>query len=442
VQPGSPPEAADAERALIGAILVQSNVYGSLDLTPQEFFNSAHIAAYEAIGALAARRHPIEPVAVADQLQAQGDAGRFAGVEGGAGSYLLRLSMDAPVQAIANAKFYAAKIRRASQLRKLIALFAGLQSRAYLDGVEPGDLIGDARREMAELELAGDNAGPVRVGDKIGDVLADIGDRAGNPDRHSVLTGISAFDDDIGGLRPERLVVVAARPGIGKTAFAGTVARNAAKRGVPALVFSLEMSFAEMTERFIGAEARVDVNALGRGRVTLDEWRRINGGSLRRLTDSPLYVDDRPQTMNRIASVSRVWRAQHSNGMALIVIDYLGLVRPQGRNESRTLEVGRMTWQAKMLAKELKVPVMLVSQLNRAVEDGAPPRLENLRDSGEIEQHADVVIFPHRTGNLAESGPADIVVAKYRGGKMGMVPCQWVGEYTTFEDGTNDGRFE
>lgn len=430
----TPPAAPEAEAALIGGVLMDGRVFGTLDLTPPEFFTPSHVCVWEAFGELSKRRHPIEPISVADQIKAMGEASRFGDSEGGAHGYLLKLAYDSPPTAIANAKFYAKRVRSTSQLRRLIAIGASLQSRAYADGTDPTQLIGEVRADMAEVELIGDTGGPVRVGDKLGDVLADVGDRAGNPSRHSVQTGIERFDLDIGGLRPDRLIVVAARPGIGKTAFAGTVARHAAISEVPSLVFSLEMSFGEMTERFIGGQARVDVDHLGRGLVTPDEARRLHSGVLKPLQDAPLYVDDRPQTISRIASVARVWRAHHPKGLALIVIDYLGLIRAK-KAESRSLEVGQMAWGAKMLAKELHVPVILVSQLNRAIEDGSPPELRNLRDSGEIEQHADQVIFPHRTGNLGESGPADIVVAKNRGGRIGVVPCWWLGEYTTFQDG-------
>jgi replicative DNA helicase len=233
-------------------------------------------------------------------------------------------------------------------------------------------------------------------------------------------------------LRPGQLVVVAARPGIGKTALAGCTALRAAKRGVPVLVFSLEMAFAELAERFLGAQSRMSVETIGRG-VSGAAMRELFAAS-RDLSALPLWVDDRILNAGQIASAARSWRVRNQGKRALVVVDYLGLIKPQGRSETRALEVGRMAWAAKMLAKDLACPLILVAQLNRGNEkEGRKPVLSDLRDSGEIEQHADVVIFPNREPPLEDSGEADLIVAKNRGGKTGKVSCYWNAPLMVFE---------
>jgi replicative DNA helicase len=265
---------------------------------------------------------------------------------------------------------------------------------------DPAEVLSDARRLMADLE-GRTMGGPVKLGEGLGRVLDDIEARTRGQDESSTVgLGIASYDALIGPLRPGQLVVVAARPGIGKTALAGCTALRAAKRGVPVLVFSLEMAFAELAERFLGAQARMPVETIGRG-VSGLAMRELFAAS-RDLGSLPLWVDDRILNVGQIASTARSWRVRNQGRRALLVIDYLGLIKPQGRSETRALEVGRMAWAAKMLAKDLACPVMLVAQLNRGNEkEGRKPVLSDLRDSGEIEQHADVVIFPNREPPLA-----------------------------------------
>ncbi len=424
-----PTQNQDAERTVLGCMLLSDEAIAECtDLRPDDFAVPAYRATFEAIRELTDQRKPADPITVGDVMATKGQGGHLRLM----GESLLGIADG--VSSWRNVGHFVEIVARDGATRRLISLAAELGERA-LGGTDLRELLNHARAGLAELET-GKSGGPVRMGDGVMGALDMIGERSKDPDGYAVGTGIREFDQKIGGFRAQNLVVVAARPGIGKTAFAGTIARRAAvARGIPTLVFSLEMSFQELTERFIGAEARFPVERLTRGNISRPEFSALML-KLADLRNAPLWIDQRVLTIAQIETTARRWRAQQKTRQALIVIDYLGLVKPSDRRaENRTLEVGRMAWAAKMMAKDLDCPVMLVSQLNRASADGdAEPELHNLRDSGEIEQHADTVIFPHRSKPLDQSGPAWLIVAKNRGGKMGKVRCHWHAELMTFEN--------
>lgn len=415
------PHSREAEASLLSCFLGSPAALSVLpEMRSDDFHLPFHRRVFEAIADLNEARRPVDLVAVSVHIGADekmADAQALSEVAGAAPVWV-------------NYRHYADVVMRDGTARRLIAACLDFASRAHAQ--DPAEVLSEARQTLADLE-GRTQGGPVRLGERLQGVLDDVGARVASEDASATVgSGIASYDALVGPFRPGQLVVVAARPGIGKTAFAGCVALRAAKRGVPALVFSLEMSFSELAERFLGANARMPVDQIGRGLGARDLASLFVAS--RNLYDLPLWVDDRILTAGQIAAAARSWRARNDGKRALVVIDYLGLIKPTGRAETRALEVGRMAWAAKMLAKDLQCPVMLVSQLNRGSEkEGRKPNLSDLRDSGEIEQHADVVIFPHREGDLTQSGPADLLVSKNRGGKTGAVAVHWDGPLMVFD---------
>lgn len=414
----------DAERSLLSCLLMSPEAINeSGDIVAEDFYNAPYCAVFNAIQSVRGKGHPVDLVTVGDELLRSG---------------AIRLLMDDSVMSIGGhavswhqVKHYAGIVRRNGTLRRLMALSSEISARAESGDEEPDDLMSMARQRLADLEARRDG-GPVRLGDQLADVFESVAAKAREPDGYSVSSGIPKFDAMIGGFRSPQLVIIAARPGIGKTALAGSIALRAASRGVPALIFSLEMSNLELAERFIGADARFAVERISRGDLSASDYTSLYKRAPV-LAKYPLWTDDRTLTVGQIEATARRWRLKQPGKQALIIIDYLGLIKSSGKVENRNLEVGAMTRTAKMLAKDLACPVILVSQLNRSNEkESREPVLSDLRDSGEIEAHADMVIFPNRA-NDGQSGPADLIVPKNRGGKTGRVPCWWHAEYMTYD---------
>jgi replicative DNA helicase len=421
----------NAERAVIGSAMCHPGLFDSAGLSPSDFFLGLHSAAWAAMGVARAKDRGIDPITVSDVMKLSGEA------DGDPLGFLVQCAGEAPVEAMA--PFYVEIVRRDATRRRMQAWASRLAQRTGEEHAVD-DLVAEARGKLEEV-ASGHVGGPVRVGDKLSDVLSVVEAKAARPHEHGVPTGIETFDRTFGNLGPGRLVVVAARPGIGKTSLARTMGLHAAvKKGIPVLLFSLEMTFQELAEQFVAGQVRMPAEALDRGSLSMEQFKRIYR-DVGPLTRAPLYVDDRILSAAQISATARAWRAEQRVTQVLVMVDYLGLIRAtEARQETRTLEVGRMTWTMKVLAKDLACPVVLVAQLNRQVEqrsvDGqaAHPRLSDLRDSGEIEQHAHMVVFPHRNPPLHESGPAELVVAKNRGGRTGVVSCHWHAEFMMFGD--------
>jgi len=414
------PHSLDAEKAVLGSLLLRPTALDEIaDMAADAFYLPAHREIVEAMRRIAGDGKRLDVVVLFDELTR-----RKAGVDLG---YLS--SLEPPTAEALG--YWADIVRKKSALRRVLEVAAEMRAQA-IEGEDPETVIADATKNLADIAVSGDKGGPVKLGDRLIEVLENIQAKVTEPKRFGVGTGISAFDTRFGLLRPGTLIVVAARPGIGKTALAGTVARNAAKDGIPSLVFSLEMAFQEMAERFLSAESGVNGQLIATGRVNATEFRQLHSAA-GKLAEAPIAIDDRILTAGKIAATARAWRARQRTKQALVVVDYLGLIRSAERSETRALEVGRMAWAMKTMAKALDVPVILVAQLNRKNEqEKREPVLSDLRDSGEVEQHAHMVIFPHREPPLDQSGAADLIVAKNRGGITGKVAVWWHAETTTF----------
>jgi replicative DNA helicase len=433
------PHALQAEMACLGSVMIAPRALDELSgLAVDDFFLPAHREVLEAMRAVAARgRSPGDPIELEEELKARGMLGRL---EGG-GSYLLTLANAVPTAELA--RHYATIVSSKAMLRRLIAACAEIQSAAYSgEAQDAGEVVAEARAKIAAIEVTG-MGGPTRLSDDLNHSIEVIEGRGDAPEKYLVQSGIGSLDNVIGGFRTNQLVVIAANPGRGKTALAWNIAIRAARSAIPVLVFSLEMSKQELCERALVYEGRVNGRAVVQGRMSAEEWRRIEDARVR-LSTALLWVDARKLTAQRICSEARRWRARQRSERALVVIDYLGLVRNEQQGENRNREVGEMSRAFKLLAGEdqANAPVLLCAQLNRenmkGGKDGKPrrPMPSDLRDSGEIEQDADMIIFPWWDGEPPLTGrhPAQLIVGKHRNGPRGEPDVDWEPEFMTFCD--------
>jgi len=433
------PSAADAERAVLGSVLIRPS---SLDdvaglVTSGDFFWPHNRVVFEAMERARAAGKGIDAVSLCDSIRARGEMQRLPEGE----TYMLDLSGSVPTAE--SAATYARIVRDKSTLRRLIAACADAQSRAFGCDDTPA-LLSELRATIAGLDVGGEG-GPVRVGEDLPGILEDLERRAAKPDDAAgISTGLGSLNRVLGGLRAKNLIVVAGRPGSGKSSASMGFAVQAAKDGAPVLVHSLEMTRPELIERSLSAESLITGAKLSRGEIDFAQWKNQLGPAAKRLANVPLWIDDRVLTVSRLCAEARRWRAKHApTGPAMLVVDYLGLVKPDRHTGSRAQDVGAMSRAFKGLAKELDVPLVLVCQLNRnSVQGGIvrKPVQSDLRDSGEIEQDADSIVFAYREAPIAgiQPGPyepedAILIVDKNRHGMAGVeLPVKWDGRVYRF----------
>jgi replicative DNA helicase len=436
-----PPCDLAAERAVLGAVFVRASTMDEIStvLATDDFLLPVHRDIYDVLLALwngPGGRSELDAIMVIDEMRRRGLLGTMEGGE----TYLLKLSGSVPFWD--NARKYAAIVRDKAILRRLIAICADAMTRAYDNG-DVDDVLGDHRNAIAMIDSRGSDE-PERVGDVLTSIIDTIEQKATAPEKYAVLIGLAEFDRKIGGYRAEQLDVVAGTPGLGKTSWALDVAFRSSVRGVPNLIFSLEMSTQELGERLIGVSENVEVRKLTRGDLDANDWRRIHNAP-KRLGPLPLYVFDDVVRLDQMEAIARRWRAKFPDKVCLLTFDYLQLMTVQGSKQMNDNErFTIITRTLKLLAKSLKCPIQLVSQLNRDVvkegTDAKPraPKLSDLRGSGSIEQDADMVIFiAQRPGDDggASSGPieAPIIIGKHRGGPRGTLKnVMWDGRFSSF----------
>lgn len=428
------PQNVEAEQALLGALLIDAEAIAPIAaiLKPEDFYRGQNAAIYGARLSLYDRNEAGDFVTVCDELERQGKLPEVGGA-----AYLASLVNAAPTAA--HAEHYARIVERASILRKLISAAGKIAVIGY---DEPTDVDGaldrseqilfDVSQRRVRQEFV-----PLHV------ALRDYFDRIDYLHQHKgevvgVATGFHDLDHLTNGLQPADLVIIAGRPAVGKTAFCLSIARNAAVSGrTPVAIFSLEMSVEQLVQRLLCSEANVDAQRLRSGYVDEYEWHRISE-AFGSLSEAPIFIDDSSflSTME-VRGKARRLKAQHNIG--LLVIDYLQLMQGRGL-ENRVQEVSEISRGLKGLARELQIPVIALSQLSRAVESRQDhrPVLSDLRESGSIEQDADIVIFIHReelyNPNTERKNIADIILAKHRNGPVGQVPLRFFPNQTRFGD--------
>ncbi len=430
-----PPHNLEAEESLLGALLLSRDVVGTaaeLGLGANDFYKPAHQHIYEAIRVLAAAGEPVDPVTVANEL-------RRAGLleEIGGSTTLLELQNATP--AISNASRYCSIVQDTALLRKLIGVAGDIAELAYGEPDDARKAIDEAEKrvfDIAERRITDSTAEINEVLSKVIEDLEDIYTRGEAVT--GVTTGYTDLDELLTGFHPSQLIVVGARPSMGKTALALGLATNVAMlNNLPVLFFSLEMGHKELAQRILASEARVDSQKLRTGRLDQSDWSKI-GKAIGRL-EVPLLIDENPNvTVMEIRTKARR-TMQKLGGLGMIVIDYLQLMSVSGA-ENRQLEISEISRGLKILARELKVPVVALSQLSRNLESRADkrPMLADLRESGSIEQDADVVMFVYRdevyNAESPDRGSAEIIVAKHRNGPIGTRRLVYLGAYTRFEN--------
>ncbi|MEZ5341136.1 MAG: replicative DNA helicase [Acidimicrobiales bacterium] len=431
-----PPSNLAAEEAVLGAMLLSreaiADVVEILDV--DNFYKPAHGHVFDAILSLYSAGEPVDAVTVADELK----RADLLEVSGGPG-ILLDLQGNTP--AISNAAHYARIVEEHALLRRMIAVSNEIAEMAYRvpeDVVQAVDDAESAMFEVAQRRVTNSTA-------EIKDLLSANLDRLETLyEKGDAVTGIQSgyndLDELLAGLQPNALYVVGARPAMGKTAFALGMAANAAMRdNRPVLIFSLEMGQLELSQRILCSEALVDSTRIKTGKLQEADWNRISH-AVGRLAEAPIFIDDNPNTsVMEIRAKAR--RLKSRNGdLGLIVVDYIQLMTGRSNAESRQVEVAEISRNLKILARELECPVVALAQLNRSLEQRADkrPMLSDLRESGSLEQDADVVMFLYRDevydNASPDKGMAEIIVAKHRNGPTGTVRMAFRGQYTRFDN--------
>ena len=445
-----PPHNLEAERSALGGVLVKPSAFDEMAtlITADDFLLPAHREIFEAMLHLDQRRTPIDVISLGDELK---NRGALARLENGQ-AYLIELANSVPTAE--NINHYARLVQEKATLRRLIAACAEIQSRAYGEFGDYEEFLDEAERMVFQVAQKNrrENARP--IGEVIQEVLDAIDARARErKEVTGVPTGFHKLDEITAGFQPENLIVVAARPGVGKTSWALNVASHAAiVHKIPVLVFSLEMSKQELIERLLAGEARIDSNRMRRGLIEYSEWKNKIYPAGDRIRQSPLLIDDSPAVnilelrakARRFRSDPRYFPSQKDGPLplGLVVIDYLQLASGLGgrRDDSREREIAEISRGLKALSKELHIPIIAVSQLNRSVEkrEDKTPQLSDLRESGAIEQDADIILFIHRdemyNAEGGGRGKALLKIGKNRAGPTGELDMTFIREYTRFEN--------
>jgi len=438
-----PPHNLEAEESLLGAMLLSRDAISVATETRVEtsdFYKPAHAHIYDAILALYALGEPVDPVTVAEELR------RVDLIDAlGGRATLLRLQAQTP--ASANAVHYAKIVNELALLRRLIAVAGDIAEMGYTDTGEVIETLDRAESLVFEVAQHRVTDSMTNVHDALQITLDQLESLFGTDGEITgARTGYTELDNMLLGLQPSNLIVVAARPGAGKTAFAlGAAASVAMTARRPVMFFSMEMGVLELTKRLLAAEARVELRRLQTGNLPTDDWTRLSHG-VGRLGEAPLFIDDNPHcTVMEMRAKARRVKARNGD-LGLIVVDYLQLMTPSTsrRSENRQVEVAEISRGLKILARELDCPVMALSQLNRQLEyrQDKRPMLADLRESGSLEQDADVVMFLYRDDmynpNSEDRGMAEVIVSKHRNGPTGVTKLSFASNFTRFADMAKD----
>ena len=430
-----PPHSVEAEQSVLGGLILDNSAWERIEgrLSAGDFYRHDHRLIFEGIAALASRGDPFDMVTLAEHLKGTGAARDAGGL-----AYLGELVSQTP--STANIDAHVRLVTERARRRDLIALHADLMDAAKdSDGRSVAELLAETESSLLRIsdECARDRSGPRLITDCLPETVQGIEDRYENMRPVvGLATGYQDLDELTTGLHPGNLVVLGARPSMGKTAFALNVAEYAAIKGAPVLFYSLEMSTAELSLRLLSSMGRINLQTLRTGRMQDADWPKLTS-SVSMLLQAPLLIDERPAlSVAEIRATAR--RTAKTTGLGLIVIDYLGLM--SGEGETQTLKVGALANGCKTIAKELKVPVLLLAQLNRGLQNRPEkrPNLADLRDSGEIEQAADMVWFLYRdevyNPDSPDKGVAELIVAKQRNGPIDTVRLTFRGQYGRFEN--------
>ncbi len=431
-----PPHNLEAEESVLGAMLLSRDAIAAAmeNCKAEDFYKASHGYIFEAVTSLYQRGEPADWVTVTEELRRRellesiGDTSVF-------------VTLQANTPSIGNAEYYAKIVEELALLRRLVSVAGEISELGYSVPEDVSEVLDRAESlvfDVAQRRVV-DTMTPLE--ELLGATLDHLEQLFGRSETVTGLaTGYTDLDEQLAGLQPSNLIVVGARPAMGKTAFAlGMVANAGVKLKKPVLLFSLEMSHMELTQRLLSSEARVDASRMRTGKLREADWPKI-GNAISRMSEAPIYIDDNPNlTVMDIRARAR--RLKSREGLSLVVIDYLQLMTGRHGSENRQVEVSEISRGLKILARELEVPVVALSQLSRSLESRPDkrPMLADLRESGSIEQDADVVLFLYRdevyNPDATETqGTAEVIVAKHRNGPTGTTRLAFIGHHARFDN--------
>ena len=428
-----------AEQSVLGGMLLSKDAIADVveSLRASDFYKPAHETIYEAILSLYGHGSPADAITVADELKKRGELTRVGGA-----SYIHTLIASVPTAA--NAQYYAEIVKEHAIMRRLIEAGTKIAQLGYANETEVDTLVDQAQAEIYAVTDGNAKEDYVSFSEALEETINEIDANSNRPDGvYGVPTDFIEFDELTGGLHGGQMIVIAARPGVGKSTLALDIARSAAiHHQMTTVFFSLEMSRTELAMRILSAEGKISMGRLKKGDLDTEGW--TNLATLQgRIDSAPLVIDDSPNmTLMEIRAKCR--RLKQRNDLKLVVLDYLQLMSSGKKVESRQQEVSEFSRSLKLLAKELDVPVIALSQLNRGSEQRTDkrPMVSDLRESGSIEQDADMVILLHREDmynpDSERVGEADMIIAKHRGGPTRTIPLAFSGKYSRFNNMANE----
>lgn len=428
-----------AEQSVLGGMLLSKDAIADVveSLRASDFYKPAHETIYEAILSLYGHGSPADAITVADELKKRGELTRVGGA-----AYIHTLIASVPTAA--NAQYYAEIVKEHAIMRRLIEAGTKIAQLGYANETEVDTLVDQAQAEIYAVTDGSAKEDYVSFSEALEETINEIDANSNRPDGvYGVPTDFIEFDELTGGLHGGQMIVIAARPGVGKSTLALDIARSASiHHQMTTVFFSLEMSRTELAMRILSAEGKISMGRLKKGDLDTEGW--TNLATLQgRIDSAPLFIDDSPNmTLMEIRAKCR--RLKQRNDLKLVVLDYLQLMSSGKKVESRQQEVSEFSRSLKLLAKELDVPVIALSQLNRGSEQRTDkrPMVSDLRESGSIEQDADMVILLHREDmynpDSDRVGEADMIIAKHRGGPTRTIPLAFSGKYSRFNNMANE----
>ncbi len=437
----TPPHSIEAEQSVLGGLLLDNAAYDQIAdfLSENDFYRFDHRLIYQHISNLIASAKPADVITVYESLSSIGKADEVGGL-----SYINALAQNTP--STANIRHYAQIVRDRSVLRKLITVSDEISSSAFNSkGKEVKKILDEAEAQIFSIAETGSRGtqgfqGIHSLSEQVVARVQDLFSRENKNDVTGIPTGFIDLDRKTSGLQPGDLIIVAGRPSMGKTAFSLNIGENVAiENGLPVAVFSMEMSGVQLATRIIGSVGRLDQQKLRTGQFSEEDWHKLSD-AVERIKDAQLHIDETPAlTIDGLRSRARRL-ARQCGQLGLVIVDYLQLMSANGVGENRATEIGEISRGLKALAKELSCPVIALSQLNRELEKRPDkrPKMADLRESGSIEQDADLILFIYRdevyNENSADKGIAEIIIAKQRNGPIGDVRLTFRGQYTRFEN--------
>ncbi|NLX77871.1 MAG: replicative DNA helicase [Clostridiaceae bacterium] len=428
-----PPHSTEAEQSVLGSILLDKEVLPDIagKLKSEDFYMEQHREIYEAVLDLYEQNQPVDLITVSEQLVKRGTLQKVGDYE-----YLSNLATSVPTTA--NANYYASIVEEKSLLRKLIQASGEISRKSYESGESALDVLSYAEKCIYDIVQNRNNTGLVPINDVLDTTFSRLEELYNNAGSLTgVPSGFTDLDRKTSGFQRSDLILIAARPSMGKTSFALNIASYAAiHHHIPVAIFSLEMSKEQLVSRIIASEALVDMEKMRSGRFEDEDWVKM-AQTMGPLSKAPIYIDDNAG-ISIMEMMSKCRRLKMKRGLGLVMIDYLQLMQGSRRTENRQQEISEISRSLKIMAKELEIPVIALSQLSRAPDarQNHRPILSDLRESGAIEQDADLVMFLYRDDYYNEDSEkkniTEVIIAKHRNGSIGTVDLAWIPQFTKF----------